>query len=399
MLHCRKLFIPILIALLTAAGWTMPADSSVYEPPADQSQLPIIKGKKVRNIILLIGDGMSVSTVSYARIKGPGVAGALHMDRMPIAGFVRTSSADNLITDSAAASTAMACGIKTNNGRISRTPNGAMPLSIMAACKAKGMATGLVATSSVTHATPAGFGAHTMSRKEQPLIAEHLLLNGIDVMLGGGYSFFIPQSEPESRRADERNLLDFARSKNYAVIRNREELQNVEGPRVLGLFAGEGMQTLRPEPTLAEMTARSIELLKKNRKGFIVMIEGSQIDWANHEHNAENSVRQTLDFDMAVAEALKFAQKDKHTLVVVTADHETGGLSINGGKVDGSEVDLHWSTDGHSGATVPLYAYGPGAQLLSGFHENTDIPKVFASLLKIKNFPAIIQEAPAEPGL
>ena len=398
MLHCRKLFIPILIALLTAAGWTMPADSSVYEPPADQSQLPIIKGKKVRNIILLIGDGMSVSTVSYARIKGPGVAGALHMDRMPIAGFVRTSSADNLITDSAAASSAMACGIKTNNGRISRTPNGAMPLSIMAACKAKGMATGLVATSSVTHATPAGFGAHTMSRKEQPLIAEHLLLNEINVMLGGGYSFFIPKSEPGSRRADERNLLDLARSKNYAVIRTREELMAARGPRVLGLFAEDGMQTMRPEPTIAEMTARAIDLLKESKKGFFIMIEGSQIDWANHEHNAENSVRQTLDFDMAVAEALKFAQKDKHTLVVVTADHETGGLSINGGKVDGSEVDLHWSTDGHSGATVPLYAYGPGAQLLSGFHENTDIPKVFARLLKIENFPAIIEKAPAEPG-
>jgi len=398
MLHCRKLFIPILIALLTAAGWTMPADSSVYEPPADQSQLPIIKGKKVRNIILLIGDGMSVSTVSYARIKGPGVAGALHMDRMPIAGFVRTSSADNLITDSAAASSAMACGIKTNNGRISRTPNGAMPLSIMAACKAKGMATGLVATSSVTHATPAGFGAHTMSRKEQPLIAEHLLLNGINVMLGGGYSFFIPQSEPESRRADERNLLDFARAKNYTVIRSREELQNVEGPSVLGLFAGEGMQTLRPEPTLAEMTARSIELLKKNRKGFIVMIEGSQIDWANHEHNAENSVRQTLDFDMAVAEALKFAQKDKHTLVVVTADHETGGLQLRASSSQPTRFKADWHSKGHSGADVPLYAFGPGSRAFAGVQDNTEIPQKIAALTGVKVFP-VVKETEAVAGL
>ncbi|HOT98081.1 MAG TPA: alkaline phosphatase [bacterium] len=363
-----------------------------YQPPANLTQLPVVTHEKVRNIILLIGDGMSISTVSNARIHGAGVSGAMHMDRMPIAGFVRTCSADNLITDSAAASSAMACGLKTNNGRISRTPDGNPGLSILSACQQKGMAAGLIVTSSVTHATPAGFGAHAMSRKEEPLIAENLLLNHIDVLLGGGRAFFIPQTLPESRRHDDRNLLEEARASQYTLLSTRDELLAAKGPRVLGLFAEEGMQTLPPGPSLAEMTAKGLALLSQNKKGFFLMIEGSQIDWANHEHNAENSVRQTLDFDMAVAAALRFAEVDRHTLVVVTADHETGGLSIIGGRVDGSEVELSWSTDDHTGATVPLYAYGPGALRLSGFHENTDIPKAFAALLHITPFPVILEE-------
>ncbi len=393
----RYTLLAVLAASLPLFGQPAAPTGYPYQPPSVKTQLPVIKHEQVRNIILLIGDGMSISTVSNARIHGAGVAGELHMDRMPIGGFVRTCSADNLITDSAAASSAMACGLKTNNGRISRTPDGHPGLSILSACQQKGMAAGLIVTCSVTHATPAGFGAHVMSRKEEPLIAEHLLHNHVDVLLGGGRSFFIPQSAPASRRHDDRNLLEEAKASHYTLLSTREELLAAKEPRVLGLFADEGMQTLPPEPSLAEMTATGLALLGKNNKGFFVMIEGSQIDWANHEHNAENSVRQTLDFDMAVAEALKFAKADGHTLVVVTADHETGGLSIIGGKVDGSEVELSWSTDGHAGATVPLYAYGPGAQRLAGFHENTDIPKAFAALLHIAPFPVILEE-PAGGG-
>ncbi|HNW60419.1 MAG TPA: alkaline phosphatase [bacterium] len=392
MIRICSVLLVLLLSGLSISGQPAAPPPFPYQPPAALQQLPIITHEKVKNIILLIGDGMSIATVANARIQGAGVAGSLHMDRMPVAGFVRTCSADNLITDSAAASSAMACGLKTNNGRISRTPDGQVAKTIVTACQQKGMAAGIIATSSITHATPAGFGAHAMSRKEEPLIAEHLLLNHIDVLLGGGRSFFIPQHEPESRRKDDRDLLEMARAEKYTIVESREALLQASGARVLGLFAGEGMQTLAPEPSLAEMTASGIALLARNKKGFFMMIEGSQIDWANHEHNADNSVRQTLDFDMAIAEALKFAAADQHTLVVVTADHETGGLSIVGGKIDGSNVELAWSTEGHTGATVPLYAYGPGALRLSGFHENTDIPKAFASLLHIANFPSIFQD-------
>lgn len=386
-----RLMIVVLMAGAIACGAADP-QYAYYQPPADKSKLEITTHEKVENIILLIGDGMSLASVSHARIRGAGVTGILHMDRMPISGFIRTSSADHLITDSAAASSAMACGIKTNNGMISRTPDGRVSLTIMEACQAKGMATGLVSTSSITHATPAGFGAHAVSRKEEALIAEHLILNSIDVLLGGGKSFFVPQTTEGSRRKDDRNLLDLAVRRGYSLLQSREELLEAKGQRMLGLFADEGMKTRAPEPTLAEMTATAIQALSQKKKGFILMVEGSQIDWANHDNMQDESARQTLDFDLAIEAALRFAAKERNTLVVVTADHETGGMVINGGKVDGSEVDLAWTSKGHTGSTVPLYAYGPGALRLSGFHENTDIPITFASLLKIAPFPVTAAE-------
>jgi alkaline phosphatase len=381
----------LLAALPTFSQVSAPVAES-YRPPVTTDHLAIVTHEKVDNIILMIGDGMSVATISHARIRGAGMTGSLHMDRMPITGFVRTASADKLITDSAAASSAMACGVKTNNGMIARTPDGQVGQTILEACQRKGMAAGLVVTSSITHATPAGFGAHALSRKEEPLIAEHLLFNRIDVLLGGGRAFFIPQGEEGSRRKDDRNLLELATKQGYEVVQTRSELLKSGDSRLLGLFAGEGLSTHPPEPSLAEMTGSALQILSKNKKGFFLMIEGSQIDWANHDNAQDESARQTLDFDMAVAAVLQFAENNKHTLVIVTADHETGGMAINGGNADGSKVELAWTSKGHNGSTVPLYAYGPGSLRLSGFHENTDIPKAFAALLKIAPFPSIFQE-------
>jgi alkaline phosphatase len=188
---------------------------------------------------------------------------------------------------------------------------------------------------------------------------------------------------------DDHDLIARAISQHYQYVTTREELCAATGPQVLGLFAAEGMTTRQPEPTLAEMTARAIEFLDKDQKGFFLMVEGSQIDWANHENDADNSVRQMLSFDMAIRESIRFAEKNKKTLVVVTADHETGGLVIVDGASDGSTLTVSWSGKGHNGGTVPLYAFGPGALHFSGFHENTDMAKIIAALFKIKPFPAV----------
>jgi alkaline phosphatase len=251
------------------------------------------------------------------------------------------------------------------------------------------MATGLVATSSITHATPAGFGAHTVSRKEETTIAEHLIANRINVLLGGGHAFFAPQSITGSRRKDNIDLVAEAKNAGYEYAVTLQEMQQASGKFLLGLFAGEGMTTQRPEPTLEEMTLKALQVLGSNNKGFILMVEGSQIDWANHENNEDESARQTILFDQAVQVVLEYAVKDGHTLVVVVADHETGGIAINSGTIDGQKLSIAWTTKGHTGATVPLYAYGPGAWRLSGFHENTDIPKTFAELLGIRPFPLL----------
>jgi len=257
------------------------------------------------------------------------------------------------------------------------------------AAQAKGMKAGLVATSSITHATPAGFAAHALIRKEETVIAEYFLKNRIDVMLGGGLAFFLPD---KGKRTDNRNLVEEARQSGYEVLLTSEQMHASHAQRLLGLFSDEGMKTTRPEPSLAEMTAKAITALNRQSKGFFLMVEGSQIDWANHANDLEGSIKQTLDLDMAVKEALDFAVKDGKTLVVVTADHETGGPALLGGNPDGSELQVAWTTKGHTGSTVPLYAYGPGAGYFSGFHDNTELPKIIARLLCIKDFPRLAEQ-------
>jgi alkaline phosphatase len=354
----------------------------------ENTPTPESKGA-VKNIILLIGDGMGNATISAARIRKGGVAGSLHMDRMPVAGFVRTSAANALIPDSAAAATALATGFKTNNGMVGMTPDGKNVQSITEAVMSKGLAAGLVATSSLTHATPASFGSHVASRRGEFAIAEGFLANKIDILLGGGRGYFLPKSQEGGRRTDERDLLREAQTAGYSLCRTKEELAAAPRGKILGLFADVHMTTKAPEPTLAEMTSAAIERLTDRPAGFFLMVEGSQIDWGAHDNDLEITLKQTLDFDEAVAAALAFAEKDGKTLVVVTADHETGGLVINNGTMDGSMIAVAWGSKGHNAATVPLLAFGPGAERLTGFRENTDIPKTFARLLGITDFPRI----------
>ncbi len=374
---------PLSIFLLASVLFLQIACPRKENIPSPESQ------SGVKNIILLIGDGMGNSTISAARIRKGGVAGSLHMDRMSVAGFVRTSAANALIPDSAAAATALATGFKTKNGVIGLIPDGKKVQSITEAAMAKGLAAGLVATSSLTHATPAAFGSHVASRREDFAIAEGFLVNKIDILLGGGRGYFLPKSREGGRRTDERDLLREAEEAGYSLCRTKEELAAAPRGKILGLFADVHMTTKPPEPTLAEMTSAAIERLAERPAGFFLMVEGSQIDWGAHDNDLEITLKQILDFDEAVAAALAFAEKDEKTLVVVTADHETGGLVINDGTMDGSKITVVWGSKGHNAATVPLFAFGPGAEKLTGFRENTDIPKTFARLLGITDFPRI----------
>jgi alkaline phosphatase len=381
----QLLFVWVFCLLTVTAGY-----GGNNENPAKHSS--IAEKAEVKNVIFCIGDGMGLGQAALARIASAGPNGQLYIDEMPVIGIIKTHSADSLVTDSAAAGTALATGFKTNNGMVGILPQGGECLTILEAAKENGVATGLVVTSSVTDATPASFGSHAKSRSMQDQIAEGLLANKINVIFGGGRDFFVPKSELNSKRPDERNLLDEAKKAGYCNIQNAQELRLASGPYILGLFQPAGLTTMPPEPELSQLAEKAIEVLSKNKQGFFLMIEGSQIDWNCHKNDANNAIRQTLLFDKAVKTALDFAVKDAQTLVIVTADHETGGLVIKNGSLEGKDLDVKWTTSGHTAISVPLYAFGPGADNFAGVYDNTQIPKRIAALLGIKDFPRIISK-------
>jgi alkaline phosphatase len=375
-------------------------DLSFYRPSDTAASYPLTR-EEVRNVIFCIGDGMGLSQVTLARAKAAGLGGRLCLERLPVTGLVQTYSQDSCVTDSAAAATALACGVKTNNGVLGMTPDGQEYRTILEAAQARGMATGLVVTSTISHATPAGFAAHVKSRNMEAKIAEQLVANRVNVLFGGGRKFFLPRSDSHSGRKDDTDLLAAAREAGYECIETAEELRSATGPRLLGLFQLDALTTKSPEPSLAQLTEKAIQVLRRRprsadasgratRRGFFLMVEGSQIDWACHSNDAKGAVRQTLLFDQAVGVAVDFALRDGRTLVIVTADHETGGLTLPGAGNENkgdAKLSVRWSTKGHTGSPVPIYAMGPGALRFAGVQDNTDIPRKIAQLLDIRPFP------------
>ncbi|WP_256975633.1 alkaline phosphatase [Paenibacillus sp. MY03] len=292
-----------------------------------------------KNVILMIPDGMGISYLTATRIyKGE----ELSFERYA-KGLMKTYSNDTNITDSAAAGTAMATGYKTNNGVIAVTPDGKRPESILDAARDKGKSTGLVATSRITHATPAVFTAHDPSRGNEVALATEYI-NNVDVILGGGRDMFLPQAE--GGQQPERNLVAEAEAAGYDYITNRSELDDVTSDKVLGLFAMSDMKYDIDRdkinvPSLSEMTELAVETLSQDQDGFFLMVEGSQIDWAGHANDPTALITDMLAFEEAVDVALEFAKKDKNTLVVVVGDHETGGMNIGntpGGYKENIEV-------------------------------------------------------------
>lgn len=332
-----------------------------------------------KNVILLIGDGMGIGHITAARCVGPGRNGRLAIDTMPVTGLVITHSANALVTDSAAAGTALATGYKTNNGTISQSPDGKPLVSLLKLAQKLGKSTGIISTKFITDATPAAFVANVPKRSQREDIARQMMDSRVDVILGGGSEDFIPKSAGGAR-SDERNMVEEAKANGYDVVDTLDKMNSADGKRILGLFASGSMTGKRPEPTLEEMTAKALTVLSRNPKGFFLMSEGAKIDSEAHSNNASGVVRELLDFDNAVRVALEFARKDRRTLVVVTADHDTGGLCVLEPGQDDSAFKAGWVTGGHTGNMVAVYAYGPGSLRFTGTHDNTEIPRLIAGL-------------------
>ncbi|WP_404821470.1 alkaline phosphatase [Paenibacillus massiliensis] len=409
---------------------------------------------EIKNVIFLVGDGMGFSYITahrYMKDNPNTPQKELTAFDPYLVGAQMTYPDDDKqnITDSASAATAMSAGVKTYNAAIAVDTKQQDVKTVLEQAKEIGKSTGLVATSEITHATPAAFGAHDISRKNMDAIANDYydeLINGehkVDVLLGGGKTNFV---------REDRDLTKEFTKDGYSYVTNRDALLKDSNTKLLGLFADGGLDKMidrtSATPSLEEMTNVAIDRLSKNDKGFFLMVEGSQIDWAGHDNDVVAAMSEMEDFERAFQAAIDFAKKDGHTLVVATADHSTGGFSLGAageynfnvepikaakrtpdfmaneiaggadvetvlsqyialeltpeeiqsvkatvGK-DVADIDnaieeifntrsfTGWTTGGHTGEEVPVYAYGPGKENFAGLIDNTKNADVIFEIFK-----------------
>ena len=336
-------------------------DSRVPEKSVNEEQAR----SNPKNIILMIGDGMGVSQI-YAGMtlsKEP-----LVFEQFQNIGFQKTYSKNSYITDSGASGSALATGEKTNNGHISVTPSGEEMKTILELAEQNGLATGLASTSSILHATPASFIAHNVDRNNYDDLATDFLETDIEVFIGGGRENF-------GDREDGKDLIQALKDKDYQVLSDMNKISKVKEGKLAG-FTAKGHNPRYSEgrgDMLPQATQTALNILDNHRKGFFLMVEGSQIDWGGHDNNTDYIVEELLDFNRACEVAMDFAKDNPSTLVIVTADHETGGMGLNGGDLGSHKVDADYTTGGHTGVMVPVFAFGPGAEKFRGIYENTEI--------------------------
>ncbi|MEE4114998.1 MAG: alkaline phosphatase [Marinilabiliaceae bacterium] len=321
--------------------------------------------EKVKNVVLIIGDGMGLAHLYSAMSL---YQGTLNIESARNIGFVKTHSADNYATDSAASGTAMATGKKTRNGMIGLLPDSTVTENLTELLHKNERASGVVSTSAVTHATPASFVAHNINRNNYYEIAEDFLLTQPDVFIGGGLKYF-------NKRPDNRDLIKDLRKNRYNVVLSIEDLLEVNSVKLAALLSEEHMPQISEGrgDMLSYGALKAIETLSKNRNGFFLMIEASQIDWAAHSHDTRYIIEETIDLDRTLGVVLDYARRLGNTLVIVTADHETGGMTIVKGDNNKESIVAEYSVGGHTGLAVPIYSFGPGASQFTGFLDNTEI--------------------------
>lgn len=328
-------------------------------------------GERPLNVILMIGDGMGIGQVTAAHVK----KGGLNIESMPVAGLCRTFSEDMLATDSAAGATALATGVRTKNGMVSMGPEGDRLKTVFEHAESKGKSTGLAVTCNVTHATPAAFVSHAASRKDSDTIAAQIASAGLEVLFGGGLEDFMSGRSAGDSGKEERRLIDILGDRMQVAVRDEEFAAIKDDSPAAALLAVDhpGKADER-SVTLADMVRKALAVLARNQTGFVLMVEGSQIDWAAHRNDEADMIDEVVDFDNAAGVALEFARKNGRTLVVVTADHETGGFSLLDGSLAQREVSsVDFAVRVHSAEMVPVFAMGPGAEAFGGVMDNYGI--------------------------
>ena len=358
--------------------------------PLSQKAIIPIKNKP-KNIILLISDGMSLTQVSAYRLLKGGPNERIAVDKFPVSGIVLTHSENAIVTDSASSATAFSTGRKTNNGALGLDEDNKILENFTEIIDRYGYVSSLISTSEITHATPAAYASHVDLRWKTDEISLQMMESNVMTILGGGRHFFLPE-DLGGKRSDGLNLLEQMESSRM-VMTEKKELDSFDHSdlgKVVGLFADEALRDKEKpenhvfEPSSSEMLNfainRSEKFNENGCKGFFIMLEGSQVDWAGHANDLNYLKREMQDFDEAVELALDYATQNPDTLVIATADHETGGLLIESSSptdYTAPEVKFSFNTGigygSHTGVPVPVYAYGPGSENFTGTLDNTDI--------------------------
>ena len=371
----------VIIALTVSVGFILDKNlpSNSYQP-TNSNDL---------TIILMIGDGMGFEQVRMARYVEVGSNESLVMESSLQNFSVMTHNVNFGITDSAAAATAIATGIKTNNARISVDPDWTSVETILEIALGMGKATGVVSTTSIQHATPACFMTHVWSRNNYQEITRQIVENAnVDVLLGGGLEHF-----------SEEQILNMTAA-GYSYVTNKTALTSLTSGRVLGLFSQSHMPYERQRnttetPSLADMTRKAIDILQQNSSGFFLMVEGGKIDHASHDNDEVGAILETIAFDQAIREAKNYVETHENSILIVTADHETGGPTIIGGYLGedlpisglteeqnrtlritrANKLAVGWSTGGHTRNNIPMFAFGDAFENIKRnmLIDNTDI--------------------------
>ena len=372
----RTIIASIAAAITTtaAAQFNSPAQTYVFDKPYKVEKITPPKGKKVKKVILMIGDGMSLAHMYTAWTAN---RGQLWLENAQYTGLSKTWCTNRLVCDSGSGGTALATGQKTCYHAVGTDPQGNPLTTLCDLAKAKGKSAGIAVTCRLWDATPCDFSCHNLDRdKEQELIGDYPT-SGLDYAFGGGAKYFI-------NRADGRDIFKELEANGYHVSRTWDDLAAWKSGKVFAVPYD--VDTPLPDERgdlLARASLKGIELLNQNRNGFFMMVEGSQLDDYGHFNQLDLLMKETFDFDQTIGKMMKWAAQDGETLVVVTADHETGGLTLVDGNKDEGKVTCCFSTKSHSGVMVPVYAFGPGSEQFSGIMENTDIFKKIKALMKL----------------
>lgn len=372
----RKFFAAAALALCVHsanAQYNMPTQTFTYEHPYAVEKLQAPKGKKVKNVILMIGDGMSLMHVYTAWAAN---RGKLWLENAQATGLSKTWAVKKLVTDSGSGGTSLATGVKTVYHAVGVNPEGKPLTSLVDVAKELGKDAGMAVTCRLWDATPCDFCCHNIDRdKEEELVGDYPT-SGVDFVFGGGAQKF-------TNRKDGRDIFKELQKKGYHVSHTLDDFFAYDKNSRIFAVPYDKDTPLPDErgDLLARASMKGISLMNQNKNGFFMMIEGSQLDDYGHFNQLDLLMKETLDFDKTIGEVMKWAAKDGETLVVVTADHETGGLTLVNGNKDEGRVECCFSTKDHSGAMVPVYAFGPGAENFTGIFENTDVFKKIKKLM------------------